>query len=478
MKLCLIHHTTISEIVPPHNGATIRLQHICQGLRHHLPNLRMVSLCKENTEGNWKTHIQRHLIEAKPDVVLCNQLEDVALLPPRDTMPNTPVIVDLYAPRLLEGLFEIDNGHVAHQLLLALYRADAYLIAHELQREHWCALLRLAGIQDLARLIVTPLAVDVQPNEHLNDLTLVGGGRVWPWQNPWNNLRSLLSILDQHNLGQVTWFSPPDNHIPIKHPRLQIQPWGSRSNYRSVIAQSTLGLDLNPSSPERFLACAFRHMEFLGCGVSILSANHNTLTRSEPKLCHYVDFENEANVLKALQTRTPQRRLKGFQEAHQPSNVVGPLIEWLTSGTCREVHSHCVIDALVATQQNFDAMAQLEEMETQVEALTLTHQKQTLLLEQANEQVQQGSASLLKVSTALEQVSAFKNDIAHNWADLMHQQQERINNLEDALRLAHAENAKKSAELHAMDLLRARLENDLQHVRAELDRQSRSRWRL
>ena len=60
----------------------------------------------------------------------------------------------------------------------------------------------------------------------------------------------------------------------------------------------------------------------------------------------------------------------------------------------------------------------------------------------------------------------------------MHQQQERINNLEDALRLAHAENAKKSAELHAMDLLRARLENDLQHVREELDRQSRSRWRL
>ena len=125
-------------------------------------------------------------------------------------------------------------------------------------------------------------------------------------------------------------------------------------------------------------------------------------------------------------------------------------------------------------QQEFDAQAMVTELEAKIVALTETHTKQTALLEQANLQVQSSSASLLQVSKSLEQISAFKNDIAHNWADLMHQQQERIHALEESLRQAHADNAKKSAELHAMDLLRARLENDLQHTREELDRQKKS----
>ena len=117
------------------------------------------------------------------------------------------------------------------------------------------------------------------------------------------------------------------------------------------------------------------------------------------------------------------------------------------------------------------------ELESKVAALTHTHTSQTALLEQANQQVQSSSASLLQISKSLEQISAFKNDIAHNWSDLMHQQQERIHALEEAFRQAQADNAKKSAELHAMDLLRARLENDLQHTREELERQKVSLWK-
>ena len=62
-------------------------------------------------------------------------MEDVALLPSRVDNPNTPVIVDLYAPQLLENLYEADDGEVSHQLLHSA-RADAYLIAHEAQRDH------------------------------------------------------------------------------------------------------------------------------------------------------------------------------------------------------------------------------------------------------------------------------------------------------------------------------------------------------
>ena len=59
----------------------------------------------------------------------------------------------------------------------------------------------------------------------------------------------------------------------------------------------------------------------------------------------------------------------------------------------------------------------------------------------------------------------------------MHQQQLRIQALEDELRTLNADNSKKSAELSAMDQLRSRLENDLHSLRQEMDTLRKSRWR-
>ena len=59
------------------------------------------------------------------------------------------MIVDVYAPRLLENLFETDDGEVSHHILQAIARSDAYLIAHEDQRDHWQALMRAMGVDDI-----------------------------------------------------------------------------------------------------------------------------------------------------------------------------------------------------------------------------------------------------------------------------------------------------------------------------------------
>ena len=475
MHITILHHSIISKAHESQSGASIRLQHLCLGLQTQLPKSRLSFLCKQHVEGNWKQHIHQHLKHSDPDVIVCAQMEDVALLPSRTVLADIPVIVDLYAPRLLENLYELDDGEVSHQLLCAIARSDAYLIAHEAQRDHWQALMRIVGVQDVnSRTLVVPLALETSSNTPPKDLTLVGGGRVWPWQNPWDNLRILLTVLDELGQGRVMWFSPPDQDVPIQHPRLDVQPWTSRTAYRATLTTATMGLDLNPDSPERRLACAFRHMEFLGCGIPILSANNNILSHHQPKLCRYVDFTNLEAIVKALDLKVAKSVLKRFQESHSPSDIVSNLVHWLRSPTTRQPNSHWVIEALEPIQKEFDATAKLEELETQIKTLTETHRTQTELLKEANLQVQSSTSSLLQVSKSLEQVSAFKNDIAHNWSDLMHQQQERIQALEEALRIAHADNAKKSAELHAMDLLRARLENDLKHTRAELERQKRS----
>ena len=76
-----------------------------------------------------------------------------------------PVIVDLYAPRLLENLYETDDGEVSHQLLRAIDRADAYLIAHEAQRDHVQASHAGVGVQEVkTRTLIVPLGLESASN--------------------------------------------------------------------------------------------------------------------------------------------------------------------------------------------------------------------------------------------------------------------------------------------------------------------------
>ena len=165
MHITILHHAIISNAHESQSGASIRLQHLCLGLQTQLPQATLSFLCKQHVEGNWKRHIHQHLNHSDPDVIICAQMEDVALLPSRADRPSTPVIVDLYAPRLLENLYETDDGEVSHQLLRAIDRADAYLIAHEAQRDHWQALMRIVGVQEIkTRTLVVPLGLEAASN--------------------------------------------------------------------------------------------------------------------------------------------------------------------------------------------------------------------------------------------------------------------------------------------------------------------------
>ena len=88
------------------------------------PKQRCLS-CANNMR-DWKRHIHQHLNHSDPDVIICAQMEDVALLPSR-TESQYPCHRRSVCTRLLENLYETDDGEVSHQLLRAIDRADAYL---------------------------------------------------------------------------------------------------------------------------------------------------------------------------------------------------------------------------------------------------------------------------------------------------------------------------------------------------------------
>ena len=103
MKISILHHSPISEFNQPQDGASIRLQHLCQGIKSHRSDVEFLFFCKASTEGNWKRHIHRHLHDVRPDIILCSQMEDVVLLPSREILSNVQLSL-IYAPRLLESL--------------------------------------------------------------------------------------------------------------------------------------------------------------------------------------------------------------------------------------------------------------------------------------------------------------------------------------------------------------------------------------
>ena len=489
MKVLFIHHPLHPD---PNSGGGLRVLHLSEGLQYHVPNLQILHVSKIDFElhndreytqtqasqnslnpNSWQSHLHQSINYHQPDVVLCGQLEDAALLKDVDI----PLIIDLYAPRLLELAYDTQDTHTVCDILLALQKGDAFLISHPLQEPHWMAIFALAGLDiQQTPCIVTPLAVEVPKKSPATKNTsnrsiFIGGGRIWPWQNPLPNLQNLLHVLDDLNFGEVHWFqSPNQTNFPIQHPRLHLKEWTTRKAYRQALQQAHFALDLNPPSPERSLACAFRHMEYIGCNLPILCWNHNTLTQTYPQITRFVNDKNIKEVLQRLGSfkKDAAKALQQFQKDHHPHNNVLGLLEFLQNPKTLSHPNNRLMD-LAQTDHNMrEYQDKIQKLEFQIQQLQQEKEGKNTLIALLNAQLQSHTSSMLQLAQSIENISSFKNNIAQVMGDALHQQRDSNQNLQDEIALLKADNAKKSAELTAMDQLRARLENDLQAVRLEL----------
>jgi hypothetical protein len=376
-------------------------------------------------------------------------------------------------------------GRVGLDILSALQKADMFLLSAHEQRHHWMSLFALAGV-DIRTVpyIVVPLSIDTVSKRAIiaQDTTpiFVGGGRIWPWESPLQTLQELLHKLDLLHTGLVRWFAPPDvAEFPIKHPRLIVHPWTSRENYQEILATSHVGLDLNPPSMERELATAFRHMEYLGQGLVIFSSNHNILSNSHPVLCRYMETPRDIQSMwdDVLEDQDLfQQELEQFQQSRRPENTVADLQNWLCSPCKRPQQCPSPLTQVLLQWQTVENAKEELAHRTQTIAVLekeLACKKQEIDI--ANQRLEQSSASVLQLASAIEHMSSFKNHITHSMVEQNQQQQDHIQALHDQIAIVQADNAKKSAELVSMDQLRARLENDVAHLRQEIET-NKSRW--
>jgi hypothetical protein len=473
MRILIIHHHSLPSKKSSVTGSGIRAYHLGSGLQS--AGLQVQFLCKEHWHEHWNEAITHTISNFAPDSIICTQLEDACILPET----NCPVVIDLYAPRLLEVAFATDQQFTASNILVALGRGDAFMVSNQRQTWHWMGIFALAGIDIRTDpSLITPLACELHEKTPKDKLILVGGGRQWPWQSPIPTLKKVLDFLDNQNNGTVHWFTGPNEQFQLAHPRLQIQPWTDRITYRNHLSKCSIALDIDQPSPERSLAMGFRHMEYLGCGLPIICTSNSALSSTIPEAC-LVGTDVTSLLKKAINKKWQTKASKAavaFAQQNTPPKIVSNLVSWIQQPTSNSIKNSSLIHVAKAIIENEQCKQDLKDQQTKIISLQREIQSKSELIASLNLQIQEYSGTVHRLARSIDEVSAFKQNTAQVLGNEIHAHRDAAQNLEEENASLRIDNAKKTAELQAMDLLRARLENDIHNLQVQLQQQRKRFW--
>ena len=220
-----------------------------------------------------------------PDVLLVEALEDVRRLPDG----RFAVVLDLFAPRILEQQFqEGTDEHEAVRVLDAIQRADWFLFSNERQKYYHLPLLALAGVdctRDAGGVVPISCPPSMPALHKPAEPVFVAGGVFWPWADMSGGLASLLDILTEAGDGHIhlyggeygirsdtNRYADPRAQLPQDHPRLEFKGLVPIDELWSQYANSSVAFDLMAPNPEREINLSFRQIDYLRCGLPIITA--------------------------------------------------------------------------------------------------------------------------------------------------------------------------------------------------------------
>lgn len=478
MRILIVHHG--KRPTPGHGvtGGALRALDMATGLEAAGHTVRLLSRAQDEPGGfSSEEDLYQKARAWGPDRIIATQIEDAMAL----GAVGAPIAVDLYAPRVMEAAFDGSLRWTSVQTLRALAAGDVFLVSNPRQRWLWWGLLAMAGIdvrQD-PTLHVPLIAPDGPRRRFPKKPVFVACGGSWPWQDPRPALDRVLAHLDRRGEGKVIWYGGvPEGQdatwsLP-EHPRLETPGWVDREVLLKALAGATAAIDWMVPNPERRLALSFRHVEYLGCGLPILTHTDSPLA-DVLGAAGWAD-DNIEDVLDAVidnpdqvRTRsTAARRLA--RERYSQAAALAPLLDWVQSGAR---HAHSPTDLVDLAQLAADAAraqadaAAADAARRRAEAEVSAKRDEIASL---NTQIATLTRALDRLTRTLDEVAGFKREAI-----------QLLGNQGAADRLsrdeAHAQNAllradieKKSAEITAMDQLRERLENDIENLRREVQK--------
>ncbi|MFT4977469.1 MAG: hypothetical protein ACI8S6_003374 [Myxococcota bacterium] len=484
MRILIVHHGTLPAPGRAVTGGALRAWHHGRALQAAGHEVFFLTRAQDTPGGYdnsrdlvWRA---RHLA---PDRIVCVQLEEAA---PLGTL-GVPMAVDLYAPRLLESPFEGHLAEAAVDCLRALAAGSVFLVSNPRQRWAWLSVLALAGVDirtDPTRHV--PLISPIGPARRSPETPLfVAGGASWPWQDPLPSLERVLDHLDRRGEGSVLWFGGAPligqgEHVEHawtlpEHPRLLTPGWLPYDALLERYAAATAALDWMAPNPERALALSFRHVDYLGCGLPILTGPDSALADVLGEAGWATDdIEGALDAVlddpEGLEVRSQAARgLAASRFSLEPAEA--PLLAWVEAGTHHRRARGPLVDAAQHAAEAAEARSRAVALEAACEASEQEVDRKRQENQALTVQIQQLTGITERLTRTLDEVAGFKREAV---AVLGGEASRARRSLEDAERevsILRADLAKKSAELLAMDQLRARLENDLVNLREALERE-------
>lgn len=484
MRILIVHHGTLPAPGCAVTGGALRAWHHGTALQAGGHEVFYLSRAQDTPGGfasspdlAWRAR------QLAPDRIVCVQLEEAPAL----GSLGIPMAVDLYAPRLLEAPFEGRLAAAAVDCLRAIAAGSVFFVSNPRQRWAWLSVFALAGVdirQDPTR-HVPLVAPDGPARQPPDSPLLVAGGAAWPWQDPIPSLQRVLAHLDRRGEGRVVWFGGAPligqgEHVRQawtlpEHPRLETPGWLPYDALLERYASATAAIDWMAPNPERALALSFRHVDYLGCGLPILTGPDSALADvlGEAGIAS-ADIEGSLDALldhpdrlaacaAAARTLATERFSGAVAEA--------PLLAWVERGSEHPRATGPLVDAAQHAAEAAAATARATALEaTAAGAAQEVAQKRT---ENAalNRQVQQLTGIVERLTRTLDEVAGFKREAISVLGGEAERSQRALSEAEREITILRADLAKKTAELSAMDQLRARLENDLENLRAALEQE-------
>ncbi|MFM7201767.1 MAG: hypothetical protein ACKO6N_13340 [Myxococcota bacterium] len=301
MRVLIVFHGPLPYGPYPVPGCALRAYSLGEGLRTHGIEVLYASRAQDLAPPDSSrppvygyangVELQQLVISLAPSCILAVGHDELVHL----EHLSMPVILDCFAPRLLEAQWEeTDTSQESMALLSALARADYYLVTTSRARYHLLGLLPVAGVDCREdRLLTVPLSVPPSPpapklerNLHAHPL-LVAGGVAWPWQDPSWALQHTVRALERHPHARVRLLRGPyPLHaqgasvppLPVE-PSEQVQVEGLLPYPDCLRLYSTAwaALDLMAPNLERELALSFRQLDALQCGLPLIIGAHAPL---------------------------------------------------------------------------------------------------------------------------------------------------------------------------------------------------------
>jgi len=476
MRVLIVHHGR--RPAPDHavSGGALRAHHLGLGLEAAGHTVVWLSRDQDGHGGfSGPEDLYARARALGPERIIAVQLEDAPAL----CAVGAPLAVDLYAPRLLEAPFEGTLPWAGVESLRALATGDAFLVSNPRQRWFWLGVLALAGIDVRTdpTLLVPLVAPDGPRRRTSKRPVLVAGGASWPWHDPRPALDRALAHLDARGRGEVHWYggAPKEGTAAWSlpdHPRLQAMGWVDPSTLLKAYAGATAAFDWLGTNPERSLAFSFRHADYLGCGLPILTHPDTALSDLMGD-AGWASNEIEAVLDAVLDDPTEVKRrgkcARALAKQHlSVSRATAPLVSWVEEG---RRHRRSPTDLLANAELAADAAharaAQAGAAQAQARAEAEVSRKRAEVEEMVG-QIQSLTRVVDRLSRAVDEVAGFKREAITVLGNQSEGANRSLGEANQEIALLRADIEKKSAELTAMTDLQRRLENDVENLRKEI----------